>query len=71
MPFSDVCIYCLEVVKFVYAPITDPYTGIWGPRKLDRFLKWIPRFNFREIQILGKKFNLILNLRKRITLPSK
>ncbi|MFX0150451.1 MAG: class I SAM-dependent methyltransferase [Candidatus Hodarchaeota archaeon] len=45
----------LKVVKVVYTPITDPYSEKWAPRKLDRFLKWIPRFNLREIQVLGKK----------------
>ena len=58
--FSAKCIFQmfmfagLEVIKIVYTPITDPYTGIWRPRKLNRLLKWIPRFNFREIQVLGK-----------------
>lgn len=45
----------LKVVKIVYTPITDPYSEKWNPRKLDRFLMWIPRFNLREIQVLGKK----------------
>ena len=43
----------LKVLQRAFVPITDPYSGKYGPRKLDIFLKWMPRFNMREIQMLG------------------